>query len=320
MPRLTTNETSQQPVNVEASAMNEESVSNDIPQLNNERMPQEPAIHETNNVYIGRPATPKIENTKVPVVVFVGPPSSGKSMILVRLAKFLRNEGYTIKTDPTFLNTKKYQEDCQKFNDKLNTNIALDGSVEFLLVNIYDKNGKEIAKLLEAPGEDFYTTDPEKIRAGKNMRVEPYLATIMTSNNPKSYVMLLDLDSEVSFRNDSYHRDSYAQRFLNYFLPPINLKRDRIILLYNKIDRTPFGTINGCQNPKGAKEDAKIFYRQIFAKLTGGFFNLEQFAFKTFCTGMFSSHFDDSGEEYQIYNVASDTYPRELWQEIVKKW
>ena len=52
MPRLTTNETSQQPVNVEASAMNEENVSNDIPQLNNERMPQESAIHETNNVYI----------------------------------------------------------------------------------------------------------------------------------------------------------------------------------------------------------------------------------------------------------------------------
>ena len=153
MPRLTTNETSQQPVNVEASAMNEESVSNDIPQLNNERMPQEPAIHETNNVYIGRPATPKIENTKVPVVVFVGPPSSGKSMILVRLAKFLRNEGYTIKTDPTFLNTKKYQEDCQKFNDKLNTNIALDVIENLTPSNLSISDGKyqimDIAKKID---------------------------------------------------------------------------------------------------------------------------------------------------------------------------
>ena len=32
-------------------------------------------------------ATPTIVNPNVPVVVFVGPPSSGKSMILVRLAK-----------------------------------------------------------------------------------------------------------------------------------------------------------------------------------------------------------------------------------------
>lgn len=331
MPRVTTGGTSQQPINAEEPTMNKESVSNDMSQKHHEQMSQEPEKREGNvanrenpaqnayNVY-ERTATPTIVNTKVPIVVFVGPPTSGKSMILVRLAKFLRNEGYTIETDPTFLNTQKYQDDCTEFNHKLNTCIALDGSVKFLLVTIKDKTGKEIAKLLEAPGEDFYTTDPEKIKAGKNMRVEPYLATIMTSNNPKSYVMLLDLDSEVSFRNDSYHRDSYAQRFLNYFLPAINLNRDRIVLLYNKIDKTAFGTINGCSNPREARKDSEIYYKQIFARIKGGLFNLEQFAFKTFCTGMFSGQLDEAGNRYQIYNVASDTYPRDLWREIVKKW
>ena len=84
-------------------------------------------------------ATPIIVNQTVPVVVFVGPPSSGKSMILVRLAKYLRNQGYTIQTDSTFLNTQKYQRDCEEFKDKLNTNIALRGTVEFLLQQkIYD--------------------------------------------------------------------------------------------------------------------------------------------------------------------------------------
>ena len=43
------------------------------------------------------PQVNQIINTGVPVVVFVGPPSSGKSMILVRLAKFLRNQGFTVK-------------------------------------------------------------------------------------------------------------------------------------------------------------------------------------------------------------------------------
>lgn len=265
-------------------------------------------------------ATPKIHNNTVPVVVFMGPPASGKSMILVRLAKFLRNEGYTIDTDRTFLATEDYQRACKQFKDKLCTNIALDGSVEFLLVTVKDKSGKEIAKLLEAPGEDFYTTDPEKIKNGENTRVKPYLATIMTSTNPKSYVMLLDLDSEVSFRINENHKDMYAQRFLDCFLPAINLKRDRIVLLYNKIDTTSFGTINGCHNPKGAREDAEIYYRQIFSTLRGGFFNLEQFAFKTFCTGMFAKQTDSFGKEFQTYNVADDIYPRELWKEIIKKW
>ncbi len=58
-------------------------------------------------------ATLSITNHTVPIVIFVGPASSGKSMILVRLAKYLRNQGYTIKTDPTFLNTDKYHNDCK---------------------------------------------------------------------------------------------------------------------------------------------------------------------------------------------------------------
>lgn len=269
----------------------------------------------------GIPATPTIVNTEVPVVVFVGPPSSGKSMILVRLAKYLRNQGYTIQTDPTFLNTPQYQQDCQEFENSLNTTIALPGTVKFLLVKVLH-NGVEIAKLLEAPGEDFYTTDPEEIRRGKNKRIESYLSTVMTSNNPKSYVTLLDLDSDISFRNDPYHRDSYAQRFLDYFYPAVNLNRDRIVLLYNKIDKTGFGSINGCSNPKGARKDAEMFYKQLFEsmKVSTIFGRTDNFVFKTFCTGMFSTQYDNMGNKYQTYNVADDVYPRELWKEITRKW
>lgn len=268
--------------------------------------------------------TPTIVNTTVPVVVFVGPPSSGKSMILVRLSKYLRTQGYTIRPDTTFLNTPEYQKWCEEFMDKLNTNIALKGTVEFLLVKVY-KNGREIAKLLEAPGEDFYTTDPEKVRNGKNKRIEPYLSTIMTSNNPKSYVMLLDLDSDICFRNDSDHRTSYSQRFLDYFYPNIDKRRDRIVLLYNKIDATPYGTINGCIDLNGAKVDAKSYYPNLFATMKihslGGFFTSENFVFKTFCTGMFSKIlYDDKGNEYKTYDAANDIYPKELWKEITRRW
>ncbi len=277
---------------------------------------------EDNTLSTPRPArraTPTIQDQTVPLVIFVGPPASGKSMILVRLAKYLRNQGYGISTDPTFLNTDEYQRDCAEFNNKLNTVEALDGTVKFLLVDVYHNNTL-IAKLLEAPGEDFYTTDPQKIKAGYNSRVEPYLATIMTSQNQKTYVTLLDLDSVISFRNDQYHRDSYMQRFINFFLPAINLKRDRIVLLYNKIDKTHFGSINGCHDIKNARKDAEIYYKPLFSRLKGGLFNLDLFAFKTFCTGMFSKNIDNNGKEFQTYNVADDIYPQELWKEITRRW
>jgi len=276
------------------------------------------------NQPLGGIATPTIVNQTVPVVVFVGPASSGKSMILVRLAKYLHNNGYTIKTDPTFLNTDQYFTDCVEFESRLNDNVALPGTVKFLLVSIYNRNGEEVAKLLEAPGEDFFTTDPANIRAGKNKMIEPYLAAIMTSNNPKYYVTLLDLDSFTSFRRNGQYRADYEDRFLRYLYPAVNKNRDRIILLYNKIDMTPFGDINGCNNLKGALNDAKRYYPALFASLKvtkiGGFLQVDNFAFKTFCTGMFSDQTDNNGRPYQTYNIASDTYPRDLWREITSKW
>lgn len=274
------------------------------------------------NMAYGGIATPTIVNQDVPVVVFVGPPSSGKSMILVRLAKFLRSQGYIVKTDPTFLNTAQYQQDCRDFENSLTTTTALQGTVKFLLVNIY-KDGEEIAKLLEAPGEDFYTTDPAKIRSGKNNVIESYLQAIMTSRNIKSYVILLDLDSDTSFRRDGNHRESYEQRILNDFYGNINKNRDRVILLYNKIDMTPFGDIHGCNNPSGALKDAKRFYPALFAsmKVTKmGVLTVDNFSFKTFCTGMFASQTDNFGNKYKTYNIASDAYPRDLWKEIISKW
>ncbi|MGM9868039.1 MAG: hypothetical protein ACI30R_00225 [Sodaliphilus sp.] len=302
-----------------------------IPQ-NNQNIDQQEAVNVEQTVQADNPqqaanpqapqqiATPQIVNNLVPLVVFVGPPASGKSMILVRLAQYLLNQGYTIKPDTTFLNTDKYQNGCTQFADKLSTNVALDGTVEFLLVDVIDQSGSVVAKLLEAPGEDFYST----AKPDKNKTVEPYLQKIMGSNNIKNYVVLLDLDSEISFRNDPHHRNSYAQRFLTRFAPKIDTERDRITLLYNKIDTTPFGDINGCTNKSGAEKDAKLYYPSLFNKLQrraiAGFFTIPNYTFSTFCTGQFSKQVDEYGEEYQPYTPASDIYPQQLWKEITKRW
>ena len=273
------------------------------------------------NPSVAQIATPQIVNTTVPVVVFVGPPASGKTMILVRLAKYLRKNGYTIETDRAFLNTTDYQNWCDEFEEKLTTNVALDGTVKFLLVKVYE-NSREVAKLLEAPGEDFFTTDPNKI--ADNQRVKPYLTAIMASDNPKSYVTLLDLDSKVSFRNNNHYREAYSDRFLKHFYPNIDNNRDRIVLLYNKIDVTKYGSIIGCSDITGARDDAKRHYPELFNTMKvspfGGLISRDNFVFKTFCTGIFADEVDDNGEPYQTYNIANDIYPKELWKEIIRRW
>ncbi len=260
---------------------------------------------------------PTIVDKTARLVVFVGPAASGKSMILVRLAQYLRDQGYTIQCDPTFLNTDEYRRGCEQFQSKLNTNVALDGTVEFLLVNVYDQTSKLVAKLLEAPGEDFYSADRP------NEPVKAYLATIMTSPNPKTFIVLTDLWSEHSFAADSKARNEYAQRFLTHFYPNIQSGRDKIILLYNKVDLTNWGDINSCKNPQQVLADAKTYYPSWFAKMRVKrwvFFEVDNFVFLPFCTGMYSAQTDNLGKTIQVYNPAGDTYPRTLWSEITKRW
>ena len=50
-----------------------------------------------------------------PIIMFFGAPSSGKTMTLVRLAKYLRTHGYTLNVDPNFCtNAWEYRVNSQQ--------------------------------------------------------------------------------------------------------------------------------------------------------------------------------------------------------------
>ncbi len=261
---------------------------------------------------------PTINDYKSPIVVFVGPAASGKSMILVRLAKFLRNSGFIIEPDTSFVGTDQYVKDCSEFKSKLSTDIALDGTVKHLLVSVRDKERNKIAQLLEAPGEDFF--NPQ----APTHPIPTYLNTIMASQNRKTYVIILDLDSKFSLRNHQKERGLYAQRLIEQIYPNIHKKRDRIILLYNKIDLTGFATIHGMTNLTAAKEDSVQLYPMVYnsmkKKYFGGLIELDDFVFLPFCTGVYTDQTDENGNDFQTYVPADDCYPKELWQEILRKW
>ena len=261
---------------------------------------------------------PTIYDYKSPIVVFVGPAASGKSMILVRLAQYLRNSGYIIEPDPSFVGTDQYvQEDCKEFKSKLSTDIALDGTVKHLLVSVRDKERNKIAQLLEAPGEDFF--NPQN----PTSPIPTYLNTIMASQNRKTYVIILDLDSKFSLRNHHKERALYAQRLISQIYPNIHKKRDRIILLYNKLDLTGYATIHGVTNLTAAKEDSVQLYPMVYnsmkKKYFGGLVEVDDFVFKPFCTGVYTDQTDENGNDFQTYVPADDCYPKELWQEIIRR-
>ena len=69
-----------------------------------------------------------ISDKSSPIVLLFGPMSSGKSMTLVRLSRYLRDKGFIIKTDKNFKSDSKYKEKCDEFMANLDTKSALPGT------------------------------------------------------------------------------------------------------------------------------------------------------------------------------------------------
>ena len=92
-----------------------------------------------------------ISDKNSPIIMLFGPRSSGKSMTLVRLSRYLRDNGYSIIVDETFKSDARYKEKCQKFLKDLNTTEALAGNAytDFLLVKV-SKHGTTVCQFLEA--------------------------------------------------------------------------------------------------------------------------------------------------------------------------
>lgn len=185
-----------------------------------------------------------------PLIVFIGPARCGKSMVLMSLVEYLRAYEckYTVSPNLEYIpNDSQYAQNCERFMSTLERNAdspngwkdKLDSSVDEILLDIREdgENGPTKYRMLEAPGEDFFSIkDPDKDYAD-------YLKAIMTKTRkgsyPVYYVMLLDLYTENNRFNDvnDSTRGKYESRLIKFFKEGFDAGRgDKVILLFNKID------------------------------------------------------------------------------------
>lgn len=265
-------------------------------------------------------AQPQIPGDMAPFIVLCGPPESGKSMVLKSLASYLYKSGlgYTIAANTTLLNTAKYQEDCAYFDSIIgDPDTRMPNTVDYLMADIIDKGGNVVAHFLEAPGEDFFSLD--NASQEPNIQFKGYLEKVaQTSSDAKPrkviYVMLLDLDSTTSFRNNPSLRDKYEKKMIKLYNRFVLHHPSRVILLYNKVDIPRQGlwaNSSGCSNPNAVIADAQLNYPQLFFKKKFLFWDIENYSFLPFCTG---SYPDDGS-----YTASGPAYPAALWKEITKQ-
>lgn len=262
--------------------------------------------------------TVRVGDSKAPIILLFGAPSSGKTMTLVRLARYLRTKkGYSIQVDPLFVTTNdvwEYAENSANFNEMLNTTHALSGTGrnDFLFIKVCDDKGKVICQILEGAGEDYFPS------AGKNRAQTPfpsYMTGIFNTNNKKVWMFL----TEPNWSVNQADRNEYVQRIQFCKNQHYHPNRDKSIILYNKVDKTQFVYGPGQVHKKNAREYCDVEYPGLFNIFKNPSAN--PFAKKYLCefvpfsTGVYG---EASLNQKGHYDLSHDLYPAKLWETIVE--
>lgn len=259
--------------------------------------------------------TVNLIDKKAPIVLLFGAPSSGKTMTLVRLAKYLRPKGYQLVVDANFCgNVWEYSENMRNFNNMLNTNFALKGTGrnDFLLVKILDSKSNTVCQILEGAGEDYF---PSNMVAGFPRAEVPfpaYMTTVFASPNKKVWMFI----TEPNWQQD---RAGYVDR-IRFCKQQHFGKKDKCIIVYNKIDMTPFA--NGeTVNESAASEQCNNEYPGIFSifpnhsPLPSFLTDPYDCKFVPFSTGTYGLPVPGQAAQYV---PSKDIHPAKLWEEIRK--
>lgn len=259
--------------------------------------------------------TVNLIDKRAPIVLLFGAPSSGKTMTLVRLAKYLRPKGYQLVVDANFCgNAWEYSENMRNFNNMLNTNFALKGTGrnDFLLVKILDSKSNTVCQILEGAGEDYF---PSNMVAGIPRAQVPfpaYMTTVFASPNKKVWMFI----TEPNWQQD---RAGYVDR-IRFCKQQHFGKKDKCIIVYNKIDMTPFA--NGeTVNESAASEQCNNEYPGIFSifpnhsPLPTFLTDPYDCKFVPFSTGTYGLPVPGQAAQYV---PSKDIHPEKLWEEIRK--
>ena len=201
-----------------------------------------------------------IADDRTPIAVLFGPPASGKTMTMIRLAKFLTVKGYSVEPVRSFRKDydNNYTSNCANFNGMLSEQQykwAAEKSLglNFMLLKV-SRGGTPIVQILEAPGEHYY--DPNDRSEPKSEFIS-YIQKVINAPNRKLWIYM----TEPNWKNRG-DRENYSRKVAS--MKTKTDSRDKSILLFNKVDTTNFVQRMGEVNQKAAEQHVSNMYPGLF--------------------------------------------------------
>lgn len=253
-----------------------------------------------------------VSDLRTPVIVLFGARTSGKTMTLIRLTKYLETMGYNVVPDPIFRpdSDTHYNRMCDGFGSLVHSDYAAVGNdvMSFMLVKVISPNGRTLCQILEAPGEHYFDSDiPDR-------EFPAYIENISrTIKNRKTWMFIV----EENWGGKQTVRDLYAKKI--QAMQHRIKSTDKIIFTCHKVDKSVHFLPNGYPNTKEIFNTIKDQYPGIFDKYKNTnpitrWFAPYKFSFVTFSAGAFTS----TANGRQVYTPGDDYYPRKLWEAIKK--
>ena len=229
-------------------------VSNQKPQVKDTTFTAE-ELRDVNNIIVSIPDT-------APIVILYAPQSSGKTMALLRMIRYLESQNYHVEAERVFrpATDTHYQKMCDGLHTMAYSDYApgANDTISFMLAKVLDSSGHTVCQLLEAPGEHYFD--------GRQEAVFPtYIENIIGSQNRRTWVFFTEPD----WGESQAERTAYANKIINMYMRihQPNVAPDRVVFLFNQADRFPnLFTSDGKPNMTAFYNKIKGQYPDIFNK------------------------------------------------------
>jgi len=251
-----------------------------------------------------------ITDTQTPIAVFFGPASSGKTMALLRMIRFFKdNMGFHVEADRTFRpsHDRHYARMCNELPQMVNSQFAPSNTdaISFMLVKVLDQSGRPVLQILEAPGEHYFD---------ETLPSTPFPAYIQhiihSIPNRKIWVYFVEQDWL-----DQTDRNNYATKISQMqTLTP----RDKLIFLFNKCDKKLY------QYDKNGHPRKDLFLKSIEQQYPGIFTRYSNSGISRFLFGPYnfssvcfsSGTFSPTNDGLQTWIIGQTFYCQDFWNAI----
>lgn len=200
------------------------------------------------------PTTYILNDTTTPLLILCGSPASGKTMALRRLTRYLAGLGYLIEPRMDFAPgwDPDYQALAYSFHEHMTGDCIPPANIRMLLTAVYTARYDHALQILDTGSCDMTAaTGPWKRPLGEILNLD-------TARMRKTWCFFID-----PYPNEFtsiYTEHINRMRFL------INTRRDKVILLFSKVDTRPSLMRRGRSEPdiKAAMRLARNMYPRLF--------------------------------------------------------